>query len=342
MSSFVRLRPSLSSQTNPCFRFSSHRKFHASPRSQFIDPALLLSSTHDFLNLIHSSTGLPWGATLPLLALIMRASVILPFSIYSRRKLQKTAEMVPLLQAWQHQASRSIMKANPYDTPGSVEKQVQRATRLKRAELRKRNGTQMWKIYLPPMLQVPIWLVVMETLRGMSGMSKGLFASIALPNAMKVATSDAWTAVGDKLPSMTLVQGSDGTDLLASGISRIGMDPSLAIEGVLWFPNLLMPDPYLWPLPLLLSSVMVLNIIKSPRSLRESYNNLSIGQKRVYRGLIAIAVLIGPALSSFPSAILVYWVSSASLGFIQNTLLERFMPIRPKIMPCKHRGIMPR
>jgi len=337
MSAFVRLRPSLRSQTNLCLRIPSHRTFHASPRPQFVDPALVLSSTHDFLNFLHSSTGLPWGATLPLIALIMRVSVILPVSIYSRRKLQKTAEMLPLLQAWQHQASRSIMKANPHGTPGYVEKQVQRAHQRKRAELSKRRGVQRWKIFLPPVLQIPIWLVVMETLRGMCGMTKGFFGSIALPDAVKTATSDAWATVGDKSPDMTLVQGSDGTDILASGISRIGMDPSFATEGMLWFPNLLMPDPYLW-LPVLLSSVTVLNIIKSPQSPRETYNNLTTGNKRMYRGLIGIGILLGPAVASFPSAILLYWVSSASLGFIQNMLLERFMPIRPRIVPCKSRG----
>ena len=50
------------------------RRFTATPRRLFLDECLV--QTHTFINGIHDMTGLPWAATIPLTALLVRVAMI--------------------------------------------------------------------------------------------------------------------------------------------------------------------------------------------------------------------------------------------------------------------------
>ena len=79
-------------------RSAQMRQFSSSPQQRFaFDPieitALLFRSFHDV-------SGLTYGISIPLTALLLRTVVTLPLSIYSQKKLQKRLELRPLFTKW--------------------------------------------------------------------------------------------------------------------------------------------------------------------------------------------------------------------------------------------------
>ena len=148
-----------------------------------------------------------------------------------------------------------------------------------------------------PLAQLPIWLTAIEAVRAMCGTRAGLLGMIL--RSENAATAGVPTA------------------------------PSLATEGILWFPDLLVPDPQL-VLPFLLSGAVFLNLTHA----RSGVGNQSVWQKRLHRSLMIVALALGPLTLQVPSAMLVYWISSSLLALLQAMILDRAMPMPPAIKPC--------
>ncbi len=109
----------------------------------------------------------------------------------------------------------------------------------------------------------------------------------------------------------------------------VPLDPSLAVEGALWFPNLLVGDPGLI-LPFVLSGSLLLNALGGHKPV-----NLGKWQTRLTRVIATTALMIGPVMINVPSALLVYWIGSSLSAYVQNLLLDIFMPIPKPVEPCK-------
>jgi inner membrane protein COX18 len=180
--------------------------------------------------------------------------------------------------------------------------------RRKRQEIYRRLGCSLWKGYLPPMIQIPVWLTAVEALRRMCGKEEGLVGMAA------------W-----------LFRSDDATNASAMIEGGIPIEPSFATEGALWFPNLLAADPQMI-LPFMLSGVILLNLTKS--------TGTSVWQKRLVRSMGVVGLAMGPLTLQFPSALLIYWISSTMLAYIQAVVLDRMMPIKPPVVPCKPRRNM--
>lgn len=162
----------------------------------------------------------------------------------------------------------------------------------------------MWKNNLS-FLQFPVWLTAVEAVRKMCGKEVGLLG---------------------------LMFGTAGeTKEIQEAMRANGMELSLANEGALWFPDLLVPDPML-VLPFMLSGMMFLNLANT------SAKNPSVAQRRLMNTLKIVALAIGPLTLHIPSAMLVYWISSSSFALGQALILERLMPVKPPVTPCKPRN----
>jgi inner membrane protein COX18 len=289
------------------------RAFHASPRPQFIAEAIVTS--HSLLESLHSVTGLPWAYTLPLFAVALRTTVFLPISIWIRGINQKQVSLSPVIQSWTHPLRKETIAEVGHLGPAASQKRLIIKMRRKRAEIFKRWGCQQWKNFVPAVVQIPIFLTVMESVRRMCGTGQGWLGM------MLGSAKDAESASG------TMITG-DG--LLSSLDTLVPVDTSLATEGALWFPNLLMADPHL-VLPFALSATILLNIFGGRKS------NVGLGkwQIRFRRNLGLLGLAIGPIMINVPSALLVYWIGSSMSAYLQAVLLDKFMPIKKPVEPCK-------
>lgn len=150
-----------------------------------------------------------------------------------------------------------------------------------------------------PLVQLPVWLTAIEAVRAMCGAKSGLLGMV--------------------------FRSDNDLDAISGGIMK---EISLATEGALWFPDLLVPDPQLI-LPFMLSGAVLLNLSNT-----RGGANQAVWQKRMHRSMMAVAVALGPLTLQVPSAMLVYWISSSLLAYIQAMVLERAMPMPTPVKPC--------
>jgi inner membrane protein COX18 len=299
-------RPS-SSKLSPASAFlqlpPACRAFHASPRPQFLET--FVTPAHALFEGIHSLTGLPWVYSIPLAALTIRTFISLPLSIASRRTIQKQRELDPVLQAWQHQLQAETMREVGHLGPDVAQKTLLQKHRRKRTEIYKRNGCPLSKTWLP-IFQLPVFLAAVEALRMMAGTHQGLLGLIA-GNFSSVDTPDV------EIEDSKLTQ---------------WYEPGFVTGGALWFKDLTVADPEM-RLPFMLSASMLLSLTGAQKQ--------SIWGKRITRALATVAVIAGPMLLHMPSGVLVYWISSMLMAYGQNLALERFMPMKKPVVPCKPR-----
>ncbi len=281
----------------------SCRSFHASPK-----PQSLVLVAHDALTSLHSLTGLPWAYTIPLFALTLRTTFILPVSIYQRRVNRRQVALVPLVQSWRHALQHETMREVGHLGPIVAQNTLIRKLRRKQVEIYRRWGCERWKNFLG-LVQLPVFLVTMEALRAMAGAQQGWWGMMAgsgnVPDGEGVLTADGLT-----------------------GTALIPVESAFATEGALWFPNLLLADPQLL-LPFMLSGAIILNLFgHKPVA-------LGVWMTRFRRSMGIVALAVGPIMMHVPSALVLYWVSSSMLAYGQSLLLEGLMPIAKPATPCK-------
>lgn len=100
--------------------------------------------------------------------------------------------------------------------------------------------------------------------------------------------------------------------------------PALASGGVAWFPDLTAADPY-YALPII-SSAMTLLVLETGAETGTTGMNQTPQARFVKNGLRAVTVLAAWFISSFPSAVLLYWTTTNTFSLVQLLALRtRFM-----------------
>lgn len=337
---------------NRIFRSSNaSRSFHATPSTHF-DVESVIAPVHSVLDGVHATTGLPWAAVIPLTAVLVRSCVGLPLAIYARKRLQRQYDLLPLLQGWRQQIQAAAAREKQHLGPIAASREANKALRSKRRELFKRWDCQTWKPFMPG-LALFVWLPVMETIRNMSGVRAGLIGLVLRKSGEPATSASAAAAHVDNgsaggslsytpLDSTSVVEGIDYTTTANSVASNTGapvvntfLEPGFATEGALWFPDLSVSDPTLL-LPFMLSASMFLNTLPS-RGRDPTQVNAS--GRRITLILRIMALAAGPLTLQMPSAMLLYWTTSMTLGFLQNLALDAFMPMRRPIMPCNPEAV---
>lgn len=60
----------------------------------------------------------------------------------------------------------------------------------------------------------------------------------------------------------------------------------------------------------------------------------SAASRGIRNALKLIALAVGPLTLGMPTGMLLYWISSSAITFVQSVLIDRFMPIRDPILQC--------
>ncbi|PYH99234.1 mitochondrial export translocase Oxa2 [Aspergillus ellipticus CBS 707.79] len=314
------------------------RHFHPTRPSPFLNEALELSSS--FIHGVHSISGLPWALSIPLTALIVRTSVALPLQVYSKIQARRERDAQPLLSAWAKQHRDQIFKdkhgrlpvGSDNLSPGERMMAMKAVNKTQKAVHRQLGISRFWK--MANFLQIPIWISVMESLRAMSGNNRGLVP---------------WLL-------SCLEPTVEGESPL-----RLAIEPSLATEGALWFPDLLAGDPT-GILPLAMTASILLNIragwkappMKDLAALPkiEMYKKLSVRGLRLFIQVLALNIGLSSYVAEMPAALMIYWTTSTNIATLQTLLLDRVMfptkPLKPWTKyfmlpnsPVKHINLKP-
>lgn len=314
--------------TRPAFRFSicgfllrhpsrpsrvfphSARGFHATAPHPFLDECLV--QTHTMINGLHDITGLSWAASIPLTGLVVAVVIRFPISLYVTSILRRQSEQVPQLLKYRDALQNEIMQENVGKDARYKDDLVEKTFKTHCNQVWKEKGIQHWKTSIS-IVKFPVWFAIMDCLRRMTGTHEG-FPSL----------------IGRS------VTGRGGLDQTLND-TVLHLEPNLAIEGALWFQNLILPDPSLI-VPFLVSCSMfacsysglgvhrLLPLVEDSTEEFFATARANIWLNRM-RNIVTLA--IAPATLQFPSALLLFWISNnlsiIGIGYLHT----RWM--RPKV-----------
>ncbi|KAI1769778.1 hypothetical protein F4818DRAFT_313031 [Hypoxylon cercidicola] len=321
---------------------SGVRSFHVAPEVLAITQA-----TQDAVLSLHSATQIPWFLLIPLLAAGMNVVFRLPFDVYIRKLYQRRSKLLPILQAWSWRVSRDVHKEGV--PPAQREKAAMERFRKTESRIYHNLGLQTWKTYIG-IFGFPFWLLGIDSVRRLCGGPDGLLrlvtgsaeAAPGVPGATEATATTADTMTADT-SHVSTVDPSTVTAVVEH--ARQLPDPSIALEGCLWFPDLTVADPY-HILPFALSAVLVANVLpKTSAAMRlqfglkpkdESAGPTAVPEWRLRlgRALILLSAAVGPITINLPAAVHLYWLSSAATRWITSQALSYLIQNEKAISRC--------
>jgi inner membrane protein COX18 len=215
-----------------------------------------------------------------------------------------------------------MMKEGQFTTPKQATLAITKEIRRETTALDKRWNCTLKGQFAWTFAQFPLFIMMAEVIRRMVGTKDGL---------LKMGLS----AVG-------LADRSEDSILRGEYSKDVDInpwfDPSLANEGFLWFPDLLVPDPS-GVLPFMVSGLMFLNVYHT-KNAAGNLQSPSKFSRRLRRVMLTLAVFIGPLTLHVPAGMLLYWASSTTSVMIWNRWLDWRYPVVQGFTPCKRPLLM--
>ena len=278
-----------------------------------LDAALYLP--HELMNLIH--TGVPWYAALPLTAFVTRGILVTTAGSWSRSLMARYIGLHPLRQALGLQKRDEILRQGNFRHPKEAMVLVKKEVKDEMKKLDAR-----WKVTLVGQFgwtfaQIPIFFAMAEAIR------------------QKCAARDGLIAMGFSAFGSQGETAGTGAAEVAVSTSR-WFEPALAHEGMLWFPDLLLPDPT-GVLPFLTSALMFANIYFTKNTVTSDAR----WPNAVRTVLLGLALLVGPLCQNLPAALMLYWASSTTSVMLWNAWLDWKYPAPRNFVACRRPLLMP-
>jgi inner membrane protein COX18 len=218
---------------------------------------------------------------------------------------RKERDLLPLKYAWSKAYKTKIM-AESNLLPGEANTNLRKRLESIKTVMHRRWGVSKHYPYTP-YWQIPVWIALMESLRGMSGAKNGL-----LPWALSFFESEQSTAEA----------------------LHLTVEPTLANEGALWFPDLLAGDPT-GILPAALAASLVLNIRRGwktpPPAEIADMPKVLMFRSAAFAGLkvglqgLSLLIAYSAWMQSLPCALMIYWITSSNVATLQTYILEKFL-----------------
>ncbi|KAH6651560.1 hypothetical protein BKA67DRAFT_571225 [Truncatella angustata] len=321
-------------------------------------------TAQDVMLAAHGLTGMPWVFTIPLFALGVNLLFRLPFNLQNQVLIQRRSKVAHVLQGWFRKHWQEVSREQV--PPGEMKKELEKRAKPQAKRLYRALGLQQWKFYLIG-LGIPFWLMSLEAIRRLCGAGRfGLNSSDAGPATSDTATRDLSQRVVDTSDAALrpVPDASAASDVVTNTAQIVNaaqpMDPTLTSEGLLWFTDLTVADPY-YILPITFTALTVLNIIPKDKTARQalfgrlsrinaapskdsnappSTETMDLGSNWRIRTIRAI-LLSSPGLiiltGSFPAAVHLYTITSVLATMLTRAILSKMYPVVAKAETCKHR-----
>lgn len=256
------------------------RQFSAETYNKYFAPDVVpIGFAQKVLESVHSATGLPWWASIGVTTIALRGIVTLPLAVYSTHIMAKVELLQPEIAQLSKELRREVAMAVKKFAWNERTARFKYNSTMKKLvkDLYIRENCHPAKSSLVLWFQIPMWVCLSFALRNMSG---------AVPSAHR----DPSSAV---------------------------LCPDLQTEGVLWFPDLTVPDTT-WILPLALGLTNLLNIEMHTLTAK----NVGKFQKGVTVALRTLCLVMVPIGAAVPSSMCYYWLCSSLFGLTQNLLFK--------------------
>jgi len=297
-------------------RFTFSRNFHPSrPHHHFTETSMQYA--HHTFQYMHDFTGLPWGLSIPLTAILLRTcfSLLTQYPIVlNQRRLEMST---PLREAYRNADKKSRNERAKRE--GTVDKEpaapisdVQLGGFDRLTMLLSRHFRFYRYIGMLPLIYVPVWWSSWNNLARIC--TAGRSSSLAEPSA----------------------------DLLAS-------QSSLASEGLLWFPDLTASDPILllalWGSNLANAAFPGVQDFKlsEPFAAPNYWQEKRIMLFRTVTFIYPVLVTSLFARAGAPAAVTLFCIFSSLTALITRSIFKRFVSLsKPLIPPARPRSMQQR
>lgn len=238
--------------------------------------------------------------------MLVRVTVAMPLQIFTKLRMKRERDLFPLLQALRVSFKEQIVKATKTGGTLKAKWTLDESMKLERGYLYRKYNVYPY-LRWANLFQIPVWLLVMESVRNICGDSRGFLRLFIMPIEKWLWPEQAHEAVG------------------------VVAEPSLATEGALWFPDLLAGDPT-GVLPALLTASIIANVRmgwKTPSSQEIAdlppWEFMMRSSELFFKyGVYAAAIYIGFSASfGMPAALMIYWLTSTNLATLQTYLLDK-------------------
>ena len=275
--------------------------------------AIVNAMTESFQT-IHEYSGLPWWAFIPITTFTLRTIWTLPLAILQRKRIQKQSLLRPLVSAMNpvlklnlakkvQQAQTKLKIAEKNEDFASVQSLTTVANMkqdhillLTAKEVRKRqkalfakNGVQLWKNFILPAFQIPLWIIMSITMRNLSGWSSWDYTHNKALDPSLYTEGMLW------FPDLTIA------------------DPMHIFPVILGVTALCNIEWTLKTLELL----RLTKKLKFRPTLTDAFGNLT---------RLSMVFMMAISLHA-PAALTIYWISSQVYSLFQNVVMDLVFPI---------------
>lgn len=321
----------------------------------------LLKGSELLITSVHEVTATPWFISLPLVAVVVSAVIRVPLTLYSNSVQRRKAKLFPLIQAQYAQIGLGLRrKAVP-----NVMKRVTKAVKSRSKKMFTAFAVNETRSIWGGLISLPIFLSNLEVIRTMCGGPRGLLGSLLYGWQGRETAASGTATAGDtasptmansglespvgKLPPDTTISDLASSTTGPEILNPLTMEPSFASGGCLWFPDLLVPDPY-HILPFAVSGLLLMHVIPQTEAELRSLFGMrpAAGSRRIVidgarsrgsmalrRLLIVLALAIGPVTMDMPAALHLYWASSVGCSLLVTKSVRKLRPIpRVPVKAC--------
>ncbi|GAB1608497.1 cytochrome c oxidase assembly protein COX18, mitochondrial-like [Argonauta hians] len=258
----------------------NHEKtFTAESYYRFFSPDLApIKYSYEFFTYIHAMTGFPWWASILVSTCILRSLITLPLAVYSLYIVAKIELLQPEIRKLAHRLK------------------IETARAVRQFGWEMNHARVKYNISMKKLIRD---LYIRDNCHPFKA---SLLVWIQIP--MWFSLSFALRYMSDFTP---------GSNQAVNDLHQ----PGLATEGILWFPNMILPDST-WILPIALG-LLNLSIIEMYALQVKNSSKFSKIVTNVVRVLSVIMIPIG---ASVPSCMCWYWTCSSLYGLLQNLVLK--------------------
>lgn len=283
----IALQPSRAhyDSTRLAFCLPQSRKFHASRPNLIVNEALQLSSEAFYF--VHDTTGLAWGLSIPVTAALCQfAFTPLHYIVERNRKLR--AQGANLLVAWQTiYRERALAQQDERPTEfkaASAESEIRKQLKAKGKQIKTETGYMGNWLSFTLLSYIPVWISNVSALIEMCGLSEK----------------------GSKVVS-------------ASGTNGVAIEPGLTTDGMLWFSDLTIADP--WCMLQIAAGGLFIGAVKQIERRR-------IGPPTFLHRLISmIALISGPMFiaTGVSNAVILAMIGSTAVTIVRRSVLDKVL-----------------
>lgn len=285
------------------------RQFHPSRPNHFINEGLQLS--HSLFEAVHTYSGLSWGLSIPLTAVVTRM-MFFPISYITRKSAQQAQFYAPLLPAWRTAYRQLAIVKFPEGTDSAATQAGRYVRELmidrERYLADKHKLLPTWASFALNLSFLPVYLFNIGAVRRMAGIEKTIF--------------------GNDVDAMI-----------------VPPEPALWSEGLLWLPNLVEGDP-ICILPIALGIAQFTHIYNVfHRELQKKGDLVSMrglgrwrqwSKIKIAEGLLMTSI-ITPLLiinSGYPAGIVLYLLASVCTQMALGKVTSLWLGMQKAITPA--------